>query len=175
MAELVDALVSNTSEAIHLGSIPSLGTVSKQSAANKLFAALFLFIAFHLHAVYTLFVLPSLCFLLAGEVYLPYHCIAYKNRILFPQRQRKTQQSRFRLSMTSLQLTVIFSFPCCNIAAKRALLKKSEINGKDKEEMEPTEGMYPSLAAGRDCDIDGGFCHSHAQGHRYERHHLRTA
>ena len=27
MAELVDALVSNTSEAIHLGSIPSLGTL----------------------------------------------------------------------------------------------------------------------------------------------------
>ena len=32
MAELVDALVSNTSGAIHPGSIPGLGTITKMEA-----------------------------------------------------------------------------------------------------------------------------------------------
>ena len=42
MAESVDALVSNTSGAIHPGSIPGLGTSKTAKKLNKLLAVFFL-------------------------------------------------------------------------------------------------------------------------------------
>ena len=45
MAESVDALVSNTSGAIHPGSIPGLGTTNYlESVVNQVFTTLFVFV-----------------------------------------------------------------------------------------------------------------------------------
>ncbi len=45
MAESVDALVSNTSGAIHPGSIPGLGTSKTAKKLNKLLAVFFFYAA----------------------------------------------------------------------------------------------------------------------------------
>ena len=46
MAELVDALVSNTNGAIRAGSIPALGTTNYlESVVNQAFTTLFVFVA----------------------------------------------------------------------------------------------------------------------------------
>ena len=48
MAESVDALVSNTSGAIHPGSIPGLGTELERSFTSLLFSFIYLIIYTHL-------------------------------------------------------------------------------------------------------------------------------
>ena len=48
MAESVDALVSNTSGAIHPGSIPGLGTKMERSFTSLLFSFIYLIIYAHL-------------------------------------------------------------------------------------------------------------------------------
>lgn len=48
MAESVDALVSNTSGAIHPGSIPGLGTKKERSKTSLLFSFIYLSIYTHL-------------------------------------------------------------------------------------------------------------------------------